>query len=295
MELKELILERCAINDEGLQALVEGVADCCEVLNLNENESITASGLRYLSNSMRSESCRLVELHLFGIDIDAGAEVLARGLVGNKSLKYLWFDFDLDRGLAWPAFRTALCDTSNVNNTYLSNHTLHEFLPDDTWYYPEELSDLIILQALNREHPQHAARCKILMSHPHIDMLPFLQWKLKFLPLAIAWFERARPCTTLSILDNDPELRRLILEESDEAFQSRVLTALYEFVRGMPKKVLERREELILVAAYDDKIARIEEDSKRLREELEQKITQLEEEKEMLSGIVEAVRNSVGV
>jgi len=168
------------------------------------------------------------------------------------------------------------------------NEQLNQFLPDDIVRYLR----------LNKEHPQHAAKCKILMNHPYLDMMPFFQWKLKFLPLALDWFERARPCMTLSIYNNYPWVSRRILEESDEAFQSRKLTAMYQFVRGMPMEVMKRREELILVAAYDDKIARIEEEKKSLREELERrerKIKQLEEEKDVLSRIIEAVRISVGV
>ena len=38
----------------------------------------------------------------------------------------------------------------------------------------------------------------------------------------------------LTIYDHDSDLRRRVLKESDEAFESRELTALYEFVRGMP-------------------------------------------------------------
>jgi len=53
-------------------------------------------------------------------------------------------------------------------------------------------------------------------------------------PSAVAWFERAKPCMVLTIYDNDSDLRRCVLKESDEAFESRELTALYEFVRGMP-------------------------------------------------------------
>ena len=252
---------------------------------------------------MRSESYQLRYLNLFdcemnvGLNIgDDGAEVLARGLVGNKSLKRLCFDFEADRGLA-SAFSTALCDTFSVNDTYLSNHTLHEL---EIWSGQDEFgfhvwnrddfpSDFRILLQLNKEHPQHAARCKILMRHAHLDMLPFFQWKLKFLPLALAWFERAAPCTTLSIHDNDPDLSRRVLEESDEAFQSRKLTALYEFVREMTMVVLERREELI-VEAYNDEIARIEEEKKRLREELERRdrqIKKLEEENKRLMALQE--------
>ena len=90
--------------------------------------------------------------------------------------------------------------------------------------------------------------------------------------------------------------RRQVLDESKEVFQSRILTALYEFVRGVPKKVLERRDELALVAAYDDKIAMVEEEKKRIQEDVEsrkRKITQLEEENKRLSGVVESVRNAL--
>uniref|UniRef100_A0A7S2LV38 Uncharacterized protein n=1 Tax=Skeletonema marinoi TaxID=267567 RepID=A0A7S2LV38_9STRA len=127
-------------------------------------------------------------------------------------------------------------------------------------------------------------------------MEPLHQWGLKSLPLAVAWFERAKPCTALTIEDAYSDLRRRILEESEEAFESRELTAMYEFVRGMPKKVLERRDELALVAVYDDKIAMVEEEKKRIQEDVEsrkRKITQLEEENKRLRGIVETVRNAL--
>eukprot|EP00984_Skeletonema_dohrnii_P017954 scaffold8280_cov123-Skeletonema_dohrnii-CCMP3373.AAC.4 len=153
-------------------------------------------------------------------------------------------------------------------------------------------------------YPQYAARCKILMNHAHLDMAPLLQWDLKFLPLAVSWFEGAKSCISLSFFDAGAlDHRRLIVEESEEVFQSRILTALYEFVRGVPKKVLERRNELALVATYDDKIAmmvenenkRIRNEKRRLRDYLEQrdgKITRLEEENKRLRGVVESLRKS---
>jgi len=63
---------------------------------------------------------------------------------------------------------------------------------------------------------------------------------------------------------------------------------VYEFVSWMPMEVMKRREELILVAAYDDKIAS-------LREELERRERKIKQLEDVLSGIVEAVRNSMGV
>jgi len=132
-------------------------------------------------------------------------------------------------------------------------------------------------------------------------MVPFLRWGLKCLPLAVGWFESAKPCTTLSIYENYSEYRRRLLDESEEVYQSRVLTVLYEFfVRGVPKEVLERRVELALVAAYDDKIAMVKEENKRLRkdnkrllENVEERDEKIAQKNKRLCSILESVRKSL--
>ncbi|KAK1733364.1 leucine-rich repeat protein [Skeletonema marinoi] len=292
--LKELDLFECGINDDGLQAFAEGVANNCEELRLSINDSITATGLSHLSRVLLSARCRLQRLSLNGMDFgDDGAKALGVGLAGNQSLRCLHFD-NADTNLTvrgWSAFSTVLCDTSSINNTYLSNHyvgELYDDYEDDDDIIDE--SRVLVYSRLNEQHPQYAAKCKILMSHPHLDMKTFLRCDLKFLPLAIAWFERAKPCTTLTI------------RESDEAFQSRELTAMYEFVRERSTDVLERREALIS-EAWKDQITMAKEETKRLakdkesllkdynrlRENIEQrgeKIAQLEEENRRLAGLL---------
>eukprot|EP00985_Skeletonema_marinoi_P020970 scaffold12617_cov138-Skeletonema_marinoi.AAC.5 len=99
VNLKHLDLSSCRINDEGLRALSQGAANHCEEIDLFPNESITSTGLSYLSSSIRSDSCRVKTLYLQ----DEGVTVTSTG---------------------WLAFTTALCNTSSVNSTYLSNHTL---------------------------------------------------------------------------------------------------------------------------------------------------------------------------
>ncbi|KAK1732318.1 leucine-rich repeat protein [Skeletonema marinoi] len=303
--LNALSLRSCGIDDEGLQSLANGATNYCKDLDLSGNNSITVLGLRRLSTSLQSDSCRLENLDLGWMDIgDDGAEVLARGLIGNKVLIRMHLcgacegtDDDIAITPAgWSAFSPVLCDTSSVNNTYLSNHTIQELWHCGAFDFIDIDEDIVKYLRLNKAHPQYAARCKILMNHAHLDMTPLLQWELKCLPLAVGWFERATICTTLSIHNSNPDLSRRILEESKEVFQSRILTALYEFVRGVPKKVLERRDELALVAVYDDKIAVVEEEKKRIQEDVEsrkRKITQLEEENKRLRGIVETVRNAL--
>jgi len=302
VNLKSLHLQYCRINDEGLRVVAQGVANHCEELDLNENRTFTATGLSYLSNTIRSDSCRVKTLHLELTPIIANdwLEVLARGLADNKSVRLLYLDdSDLDNDITvasagWIAFSTALCDTCSVNSTYLSNRTIIDICQkeDEAITRPREITlrqDISQYLRLNREHPQYAARCKILMKHRHLDMTPLLHWGLKFLPLAVAWFEISKVCTKLTIYDEDLDSRRLVLEESDETFQSRELTAMYEFVRGMPMEAMKRRKELI-VAAHDgnDEIARIDERFRQVLEQRDGKIKQLEEEikrlKERTSG-----------
>eukprot|EP00984_Skeletonema_dohrnii_P031381 scaffold23760_cov72-Skeletonema_dohrnii-CCMP3373.AAC.1 len=200
--LKELDLFECGINDDGLQALAEGVANHCEEVRLSYNDSITATGLSHLSHVLLSARCRLQCLYLDDVEIgDDGAEALADGLAGNQSLRCLHFD-NVDTNLpmtpiGWSAFSTVLCDTSSINNTYLSKHTI-ALSWDDDYYDVDEDEDIdesrvLVFSRLNKQHPQYAARCKILMSHPHLDMKPFFRSGLKFLHLAVAWFERAKP------------------------------------------------------------------------------------------------------
>jgi len=84
LNLNKLSLLGCEINDEGLQALSEGATNHCKDLDLSGNNSITVLGLRHLSTSLQSESCRLEKLDLGWMEIgDDGAEVLARGLIGS--------------------------------------------------------------------------------------------------------------------------------------------------------------------------------------------------------------------
>eukprot|EP00985_Skeletonema_marinoi_P012501 scaffold6045_cov77-Skeletonema_marinoi.AAC.5 len=300
MKLKELDLFECGINDDGLQAFAEGVANHCEGLNLSINDSITATGLIHLSHALRSESCCLQHLYLNFMDFgDDGAEALAGGLAGNQSLRCLHFD-NADTNLpmtpiGWSAFSTVLCDTSSINNTYLSNHTI-ELSWDDHYEDVDEDDESrpLVYARLNKEHPQHAAKCK---SHPHLDMKTFLRWDLKFLPLAVAWFERAKPARSLTIRDS--KRRVLGLGESDEAFQSRVLSAMYEFVRGASMDVVKSRKALTddeeNKRLMKDK-KRLLKDNKRLREDVEQrdgKIARLEKENKRLGKIIESAKRSL--
>eukprot|EP00985_Skeletonema_marinoi_P014355 scaffold7266_cov121-Skeletonema_marinoi.AAC.17 len=222
--LTSLNLNGNTIDDEGLQCLVEDMANCCslQTLYLSDNHLITAVGLRTLPAFFQSDNCCLKELWLFEINFgDDGAAALANGLIGNESLTTLPFSLDgsgmTSRG--WAAFSKLLCDTSSVNNTYLSNHTLVEIGGFRNVGNPSAIVEYL---TLNKLQNCAAAICKILKNHPDIDIEPLFQWKLKCLPLVVTWLENAR-----SYLGN--------VNESTGTFQCRQLSALYKFVRGMPQ------------------------------------------------------------
>ena len=219
--LRWLSLARNVINDEAWKALAEVVESLCnmEELNLSRNR-ITTSGLEVLSRIFKNKGCSLKEIDLYPTNIeDSEAKAFAEGLVGNESLTKLLFDYTDVTATGWSAFSTLLCDTSSVNNTYLSNHTLEAIGCRYSRYgIPTSIQTYL---KLNRQNEYDVRICKILMSHSNLDMTPFLQWKLKLLPFVVAWFERARSCLVYS-------------GESITSFKRRELSAMYQFINGLP-------------------------------------------------------------
>ena len=221
---------RDSLTDEGLQSFVEGMANCCNLreLDLARNHLITANGLTSLMLLLRDEHCSLskLDLYYYGTHLrDDLAVALANGLIGNKSMKTLRFDFSITSITArgWAAFSRLLCDTSSVNNTYLSNHTIEDIGDYSTEDTPRDIVQYLKWNELN---DQAAAICKILDSHSDIDITPLFEFNLKCLPLVAAWLEKAK-----TYLDD--------VNESTESFQRRHLSAVYTFVRGMPQLAVD--------------------------------------------------------
>ena len=218
--LRLLNLSRNAINDGALTVVAEGVENfvSLEALNLSYNNMITSSGVAALTPIFRRESCSLKEMNLNPTMIeDSEAIAFAEALAGNQSLTKLLFNCRNLTASGWSAFSTLLWDTSSVNNIYLSNHTLEVIGGRYDSGIPSSLRQFL---KLNRQNRFDVPICKILMSSLNTDMTPFFQWKLKLLPLVLAWFERAPS--------------RVNLPDSIVNFKRRELSALYQFIRGLP-------------------------------------------------------------
>ena len=227
--LESLNLGCNVIDDGGLQALVGGLMDCSRLKDLYlEGNPITADALTSLFPLLQSEGHSLQKLDLCRIDFgDDGAIVLAESLRGNRSLKELLLSPSTSgiSVVGWSAFSKLLCDTSTINNTYLSHHTLTKIgdYGDDNEVIPKVIQRML---TTNRyQNRQGAAFYKILQSHPDLDMEPFFELKMQFLPSVMSWFDRAptRPCY------GNPYASR-----ENKKSASRKLFALYKFVRAMP-------------------------------------------------------------
>mmetsp|Transcript_535 Transcript_535/g.868 ORF Transcript_535/g.868 Transcript_535/m.868 type:complete len:519 (+) Transcript_535:129-1685(+) len=233
------------IDDEGVQVLAAELSKCTNIknLDLSGNRAITAVGLGFISGLLGAANCRIESINLSSMYIgDDVAEVLAAALVGNKYLVKLIFSLDNAMGYendeyvsasitdsGWSAFSKLLCNTSSINSTYMSNHTLAQMCHQyDHSPPPPYICKYLQLNARQNIDTAKIAKIKILLNHPDLDMEPFFQKQLKLLPHVMSWFQRARSC------HSNPSGRVLTRTQSQKHVLSRELSAVYKFIRGMP-------------------------------------------------------------
>jgi hypothetical protein len=144
------------------------------------------------------------------------AIMFANALVNNCTLKTLQIDTADIISDGWATFSKLLCDTSSINNTFLSNHTLEgQYCREQA---PKEMTFSLDLNAFPDK--KAVAINKILKHHCHIDMQSTLGWGLKLLPLVVGWFESA---------DAGPRHVDVIADTKGMRF-----SAIYQFILGVP-------------------------------------------------------------
>ena len=114
------------------------------------------------------------------------------------------------------------CFLQASNNIYLSNHTLQSIGISG---FPEIVKSYLGWNTLSNKHD--VTILKIIGYYRDLDMETFFQWKLKFLPLLVTWFDRARQCAFAHL--------QSIITEID----TMKLSSVYRFVRDMPMLVLD--------------------------------------------------------
>ena len=241
--LEALSLDRNRIDDDGFDVLIGGLPASVDRLDLGWNEitlarqlpllrfkslylhgnAIIYGGARVIATSLANPECLLESLNLnrngFG---DEGAAILATSLRSNKRLTTIYLCGCNITETGWSVFSSILCDTTSIDATYNSNHTLQSLgdasrIPHDG-FYDNTPQDIKMLLELNYDEDKcRVAAAKILQAHCHLDMRPLLSRELNLLPYVVAWLER--------FADSRLDLK---------------LSLIYEFVRAMPMKVANR-------------------------------------------------------
>ena len=147
-------------------------------------------------------------------------------MTNNIKLEYLFLDNNpIDQSVG-DVFSNLLCNATNIEQTYLSNHTLGNLsLPHD---HGQNLQSLLGLNR-NGNNESHVSIKKILKFHPNIDMEPLFEWgleeddeerTLKALPYIVDWFEKAK----------------VAVAEEDETYhiEEKKLSAIFQFAKAMP-------------------------------------------------------------
>ena len=244
----------CNMTNEQLAPIVSVVREHCglEKLVLSHNR-IGDAGCEALASLIEDPNSNLRILDIGGNPIgNDGASTITNALARNKRLLQLSLGGDndqIDPSSVGDMFSHLLCNTTSINSTYTSNHTLQaavhclRALPQHAQYHIRSLL------GMNRgtNNKSHVAMKKILRYHPNIDISPMFEWDskgeqtLKALPYVVAWFERAQEAVT-----------------SDEGvhygIHAKKLSSIFQFARAMP---------LLFVPVSQNKV----DDKKRKRKE----------------------------
>lgn len=178
--LKELILERCNVDNEKAEVLFSALREntSLKILNIWDNDYFTLRGFFAFFHVLPGSKCAIEELRIH----------LPDGLD------------DEDMEHEWEIVFRALCDTRSIESTYSSNHIFHtsevfdcmvEYSEDE---YGTLLEEIHTMLSMNKNpNKAEVARKKILMYHfskgnSGINALTCLHETV--LPHAIEWMGR---------------------------------------------------------------------------------------------------------
>lgn len=241
-QLSTLNLNGNDIDDEGIEALMAGLIHSRQLkkLRLSRNSYIAARGWKALSTLLESSS-RLEDLTLVSVGIgDEGTISFANALARNCTLKNLILHGNpAITSEGWAAFSKLACDTSSVNKTFLSNHILQSVKSESVRIdgLPGDLFSSLNLN--QREDKKKVAMIKILRHHTDIDLQPFFEWEFKLLPLVMNWLDAASDATEWHASSNTGIAFADLQLLERNYINERKLSAVYQFVRGMPALYIE--------------------------------------------------------
>ena len=252
-ELRYLDLNSNQLDDEGIDVLVPVLSKCTRLktLYINNCPTITAKGWQHLATILEAPDSNLATLSI------QHRHAVTAALINNSKLLNLRLNVNqiTEKG-GCEAISTLLCDTSSVNSTYLSNHTLQSVSGFNNSVRP-------LLELNERDGKKEVAMIKVLQHHNDFVMMPLFEWEFKVLPLMINWFERASSIT--------------MPEGFEPNAGPRKLSAIYQFVRGMPLLYVETqlRRELEVIKLNEFSLEEEQNQMRKKQLEMERKQLQL--------------------
>ena len=263
--LKFLNLDNSGINDEGIEALVPALkgSSNLQTLYMNDNPSITPRGWQTFASILEASNSNhltILSVQRNNID-DQAATLFANALVNNNTLAGIYLLESSITDVGWKSISKLLCDTSSVNSTFLSNHTLRHVINRPRGKNVASLKPLLTLNKL-RGDKKDIATIKILQHHNNIDMMSFFEWEFKVLPLMIDWLERACSIT--------------MPENFEPNIGPRKLSSIYQFVRGMPLLYVETQLRRELEVIKSKELSLEEEQNQMRKKQLEMERKQLQ-------------------
>lgn len=237
--LKKINLSLMLLTDDHILTIVEALRgqNMPEELLLAGN-LIGSKGCQAIASLLSDSNSTLQLLNLYNNNIgNIGANAIIDSLSGNNKLRELSLDgnhpmfenHSLTDQSIHDAFSQLCNNTSSINNTYLSNHTLSSVPGVD-------IEHLLKLNTGTNKH--HVAIKKILKYHPDIDMSTLFdlvaedEENLKALPFVISWFDKAKEVTV-----EDSYMWPFLVDEDwegDEILDTRKLSSIYQFAVVMP-------------------------------------------------------------
>ena len=174
--LQKVTLRNCNITDAQLLPIVDAKRGHCmlETLDLFGNY-IGNAGCEAIATLLADPNCNVQALNLGHNNINEGATTIANSLVNNNKLQtinlqsnpFYLYGNPIDQSVD-EVFSNVLCNTSSIEQTYSSNHTLQWL----GYRCGQHLRSLLSMNMVTNK--SRVAIKKILKFHPNIDMEPFL-------------------------------------------------------------------------------------------------------------------------
>ena len=223
--LQEFMLNYCDIGDEEMSDVIIALS-AHQQLKLLQHKTRSACRATYHTLAFGLKDCFS---NLITLDVDGPYPDLAHIVQaipnGSKIRKLILSDsfFESAASEKWPIVKKLLCDTSSIEKTFFSNHTVSRLSHERETRRFQVPSDIQFLLDLNcRENKSQVSKMKIVQHHFNFDLRPLFCWNLKALPLILEWLEAASSCHRVEWPEATPDYAR------------RKLSVLYQFSRTMP-------------------------------------------------------------